>query len=216
MSIHRIDDLQETSTLGHSTTDHKSTALGPDASWDALASLALDEEPIQRPFLARAWGILRRPTVFLGVLIAALAYPAYRGLSGGPSLPNFPGRDHQAAVPAEGTSVALSPLSDPSRAPQAVVRDSKPVLEVILSPPEGLDPSLKWKVTVTHPGREIWKSKWARPFEEVKGEPRLAFQLDGRDLPEGPLTITLEEARRKGDEAGAKRAVYRMRVKKRE
>jgi hypothetical protein len=190
-------------------------AGGSESSWDSLASLALDEAPVRRSPIVRALAMLRKPTVLLSIAVAALIYPAYRGITRPDRpLPNFPGRDNPEAVPAQSTSVVLTPGGDPSKAEEVAIRDSKPVLDVTLVGPKDLDLSKKWKVTVQHPGREIWQSKWARQFDMVKGEPRLEFELDGRSLPEGPLTIVLKESKPK-DAEGGQQEVYRLRVKRR-
>lgn len=189
---------------------------GAEASWDSLASLALDEAPVRRSPLARILAMLRKPTVLLSIAVGALAYPAYKGVTTPSSrpLPNFPGRDNPEAEPASSTTILLTPGADPSKAEDVTIRESKPVLEVILVGPKDLDLAKKWKVAVQHPGREIWESKWARRFEMVKGEPRLEFELDGRNLPEGPLTIVLKESKPKGVEGG-QQEVYRLRLKRR-
>jgi len=190
-------------------------ASGSDASWDSLASLALDEAPLRRTPLAQALALLRKPTVLLSIAVVALVYPAYKGMTTtSRPLPNFPGRNNAEAVPAASTTILLTPSSDASKAEDVTIRDSKPVLEVVLVGPEDLDLAKKWKVAVQHPGREIWQSKWARQFQMIKGEPRLEFELDGRSLPEGPLTIVLKEAKPKGVEGG-QQEIYRLRVKRR-
>lgn len=187
----------------------------PEAPWDHLATLALGESPAKRSWGARVVRALRQPTVILGLAVAALAYPAYRGFSTGETGPNFPGKSAPSPTLDEGVRILLEPETDPAKAPEVTVHDDKPALEIVLVGPPDVDPVMQWKVTVTHPGREIWKSKWARSFERVKDEWRLGFELDGRNLPEGPLTVTMEEARPKGSEAGARRETYRLRVKRR-
>jgi hypothetical protein len=198
---------------GRMVFEPEESAQTPEGSWESLASLALDEAPFKRSLSRRALDLLRKPTVLLSIAVVALAYPAYKGISASTPLPNFPGRDHREAVPAQSTTVLLTANADPSKAVEATIRESKPVLEVILVGPKDLDLSKKWKVTVQHPGREIWQSKWARQFELVKGEPRLAFELDGRNLPEGPLSIVIKESKPKGVEGA--QDIYRLRVKKR-
>ncbi len=187
----------------------------PETPWDHLATLALGEEPAKRSVGGRALRALRQPTVILALAVAALAYPAYRGFSTSEPGPNFPGKNAPAPETAEGVTVVLEPGAEASRAPEVSVHDDRPALEIVLVGPADADPAMEWKVTVLHPGREIWKSKWARRFERVKDEWRLGFELDGRNLPEGPLSVLLEEARPKGAEAGARRETYRLRVKRR-
>jgi len=213
--------LEKTGTVD-STTDRfaermvfepEETAPASEGSWESLASLALDEAPVRRSLARRFLDLIRKPTVLLSIAVAALAYPAYKGMTASSPLPNFPGRDHPEAVPADAMTVLLTTHEDPSKATDVTIRSSKPVLEVILAGPKDLDLSKKWKVVVQHPGREIWESKWARQFELVKGEPRLAFELDGRSLPEGPLSIVIKESKPKGVEG--EQEIYRLRVKKR-
>ncbi|HET9887347.1 MAG TPA: hypothetical protein VFR10_07530 [bacterium] len=188
---------------------------GSETSWDSLATLALDEAPLRRTPLARALAFLRKPTVLLSIAVLALAYPAYKGMTTKTRpLPNFPGRDNPEAQVAASTTIVLTPSADASKAEDVTIRESKPVLEIVLVGPDDLDPAKKWKVAVQHPGREIWQSKWARQFQMIKGEPRLKFELDGRSLPEGPLTIVLKEAKPKGVEGG-QQEIYRLRVKRR-
>lgn len=188
----------------------------PETSWDHLATLALGDEPAKLPVGTRLGNALRKPTVVLALAVAALAYPAYRGFAPRDRSPNFPGKNvAPVALLQEGESVVLKLSDESSRAPEVTVHDDKPALQVILVGPDDIDPATEWKVVVTHPGREIWKSKWARRFERVKDEWRLGFELDGRNLPEGPLTVLLEEAHPKGGEAAARRETYRLRVKRR-
>ena len=220
MSTQHLEDAGATNSTEEEFTGRMvfepEPSTGAEASWDSLASLALDEAPVRKTPLARILELLRKPTVLLSIAVVALAYPAFKGMTAASSrpLPNFPGRDNPDADPAPSTTILLTPNLDPSKAQDVTIRESKPVLEVILVGPKELDLAKKWKVAVQHPGREIWESKWARRFEMVKGEPRLEFELDGRNLPEGPLTIVLKESKPKGVEGG-QQEVYRLRLKRR-
>ncbi len=206
---------QELDTERAEENAHPNEAVPPaEKSWDSLAELALGERPGKGNARDRVLRALRRPTLPVAIGVLVLAAVLVRVLQSREAGRSFPGRDALPAV-AIGESVVLEPGGDASNAPEVTVRGSRPALEVILVGVSETDPGVGWKVVVSHPGREIWKSKWERRFERVKDEWRLGFDLDGRDLPEGPLTITLVEAKPKGGEAAAKRQTYRMRVKRR-
>lgn len=188
----------------------------PEAPWDSLATIALGDDAGTPRRGARVAKWLKQPTVYLALAVAALAYPAYRGvMASRHEGPNFPGKYAGVFQETSGESVTLHPGEDSARAPEVSIHDDQPMLEVILVGPKDVDPARPWKVLVTHPGREIWKSKWPRSFERVKDEWQLGFELDGRDLPEGPLTVVIEETGGAGSAAADSRVVYRVRIKRR-
>jgi hypothetical protein len=183
-------------------------------SWDALAEIALGERRGEPTLQGRVRQAISKPTLPLVITGLVLAAFLVRAFTSREETRGFPGRAVTPAVDI-GESVVLEPGTDAAKAPEVTIHDAKPALEVILVGVPETDPGVGWKVVVSHPGREIWKSKWERRFERVKDEWRLGFELDGRDLPEGPLTITLVEAKPRGGEANAKREPYRLRVKRR-
>ncbi len=213
-------DTEGTTAAPRADDEPGSTALvegeiaAPERSWDSLAEIALGETHTQPTLAERVRLAFAKPTLPLAIAVLVLGAVAIRALTSSDNVRDFPGRD---ALPAGalGEKVVLKPGGDASDAPEVTVRDSKPALDVILIGIPETDPGVGWKVVVSHPGREIWKSKWARQFERVKDEWQLGFELDGRDLPEGPLTISLVEAKPRGGEAAAKRETYRLRVKRR-
>jgi hypothetical protein len=190
-------------------------ALSNEPSWDTLAELALGERAARATPRARAARALRRPATWAVVAGLALAALAWRTVGPGSGAGAFPGRDAASPAPQGGETVVLKLDTSPSDAPEVTVREGKPALDIVLIGAPDIDPGIGWKVTVSHPGREIWKSKWSRRFERVKDEWRLGFELDGRDLPEGPLSITIEEEKPGRPDESGKRASYRMRVKRR-